>query len=132
MTDTRKYIDEQFEKFFEFETPDQSTVASVSCKLFAEYCIQQLLAVIELQRQALQFYADGGHWDYNDTLTKETYLNDKGERATEALAIKPEDVELVESGYLDEFDNFEKSLKPWMQEEPNVTWQPVYTIKTKD
>lgn len=50
----------------------------------------------------------------------------------DAVELQPADVDLVESGYLDEFDNFEKSLKPWMQEEPNVNWQPVYTIKTKE
>ena len=60
------------------------------------------LAANQVMREALKFYADGGHWDYNDRLTNEVYLNDKGERATEALAIKPEDVELVEVGKVKE------------------------------
>lgn len=29
-------------------------------------------------------------------------------------------------GYVDEFGNFEKSLQQWMQDEPNVAWNPVY------
>jgi len=30
-------------------------------------------------------------------------------------------------GYVDEYDNFENSLKQWMIEEPNTTWKPVYS-----
>ena len=30
-------------------------------------------------------------------------------------------------GYVDEFGNFEFTMQMWMEEEPNVTWTPVYT-----
>ena len=34
---TEVNVDEEFNKFFEFDTDDKSTVTSVSCKLFAEH-----------------------------------------------------------------------------------------------
>jgi len=30
-------------------------------------------------------------------------------------------------GYVDEFGNFEFTMQMWMEEEPNVTWTPLYT-----
>jgi hypothetical protein len=40
----------------------------------------------------------------------------------EALAETQEPI-----GYVDEFGNFEFTMQMWMEEEPNVTWTPVYT-----
>ena len=33
----RKFIEDEFDKFFEFDTNDKSIVLSVSCRLFAEH-----------------------------------------------------------------------------------------------
>lgn len=95
MTDTRKYIDEQFDKFFEFDTHDKSTVTSTSCKLFAEHLIADLLAVIGRKDAALKFYADGAHIRH---LSNGECVFEYGDTAQEALAITADGVELVEVG----------------------------------
>lgn len=43
----RKFIEDEFDKFFEFDTDDKSIVLSVSCRLFAEHIAQ--LAATPLQ-----------------------------------------------------------------------------------
>ena len=100
MTDTRKYIEEQFDKFFEFDTDDKSTVTSTSCKLFAEHLIADLLAVIELQRQALQSAVDCGMVPISSAKeggaarhSQQVIIADK---IRETLAITDDGVELVE------------------------------------
>jgi hypothetical protein len=35
-------------------------------------------------------------------------------------------------GYVDEFGNFEFAMQMWMEEEPNVTWTPVYTTPSRE
>lgn len=35
-------IEQEFDKFFEWPTDDKSTVSSVSAKLFAKHCVEQL------------------------------------------------------------------------------------------
>jgi hypothetical protein len=35
-------------------------------------------------------------------------------------------------GYVDEFGNFEFTMQIWMEEEPNVTWTPVYTTPSRE
>lgn len=120
MTDTRKYIEEQFDQFFEFDTDDRSTVTSASCRFFAEHCIEQLLAVIAKKDEAIT-HALREHGGF--TIKGET------ERiCRDALAIKPENVGLVECGVIDQGSMIE--------------WNPgaltylkfrtkLYTIKTK-
>ena len=107
-----------------------------ACQSLNDKRIEQLLAVIAKKDEALQAAVDCGMVPISSAKeggaarhSQQVIIADK---IREALALHPADVEMVESGYLDEFDNFEKSIKPWMQEEPNVTWQPVYTIKTKE
>lgn len=122
MTDTRKYIDEQFDKFFEFDTDDKSTVTSTSCKLFAEHLIADLLAVIELHRQAFQWISENDDSAY--------YVCEK--KAIEALAITPKSVELVEVGELNVVGNeVGTGCIPYIQITNHSSLGKLYTIKQK-
>lgn len=98
MTDTRKYIEEQFDQFFEFDTDDRSTVTSASCRFFAEHCIEQLLAVIAVKDEALKLSAAV----FSGEISDKSGMIKSLELLREALAIKPENVELVEVGKVKE------------------------------
>ena len=120
MTDPRKYIDEQFEKFFEFDAPDQSTVASVSCKLFAEHLITDLLAVIQKHRELIEEAIEFG---------KESPLHD-------ALKISPDNCKLeMVAEYQGMFTTPRgtKEFFGWMlADKPPKPNSKLYTIKTKE
>lgn len=47
----RKFIESEFDKFFEFDTEDKIVVLSVSCRLFAEHIAQ---CVVEQAIQGLE------------------------------------------------------------------------------
>ena len=42
MRESLKRIEEEFKSFFEFPTDDKSSITSVSCKLFAEHCVENI------------------------------------------------------------------------------------------
>ena len=124
MTDTRKYIEEQFDQFFEFDTDDRSTVTSASCRFFAEHCIEQLLAVIAKKDEALV------------ELINNAKLNRwESEDAAEALAMQPADVELVEVGVVDwDYDQGGMATCQYANITQSFKIKPatkLYTIKTK-
>jgi hypothetical protein len=102
-----------------------------ACQSINDNRIQQLLAVIELQRQAL-IAAQNAIDEYDYTGTKE--MSDKyiiAERlCAEAVAIKPQDVELVEVGEAD----FDKPAGTVNLDIYNIDFDGIhklYTIKTK-
>lgn len=113
MTDTRKYIDEQFNKFFKFDTEDRSIVTSTSCKLFAEHLIADLLAVIAKKDEAINGLlnaVENGTWCYetSDCGDDGSYIgnavsldSDEVKNAENALALTADDVELVEVNHVD-------------------------------
>ena len=47
MRDSLKKIEVEFENLFEFPTEDKSSVASTSCKLFAEKCVDNVVKQYE-------------------------------------------------------------------------------------
>jgi hypothetical protein len=137
MTDTRKEFEEWFERQYgkkpipspkNGDKPHTNTYMTMfadgadkgwqACQSLNDKRIQQLLAVIELQREALDWIAD------NDDSSN--YVCEK--RAREALAIKQEDVELVEV-------KVEDHLCAVITEAGGYTkynGPTVYTIKTKE
>ena len=122
MTDTRKELQEWLRICPLNFTPSEHQAAQSSwhaCQAINDKRIQQLLAVIELQREALRkICRDADSRAYAEQI------------ADEALAIKPEDVELVEVGEAD----FDKPAGTVNLDIYNIDFDglhKLYTIKTK-
>jgi len=128
MTDTRK----EFQKWWNIEKknpiPDygqESLTYDIAfhgwqaCQSLNDKRIQQLLAVIDVQREALRkICRDADSRAYAEQI------------ADESLAIKPENVELVEVGSIRHTGTGSIYLGGFIDELKDG--QPVYTIKTKD
>lgn len=127
--------------FFEFDTDDRSAVTSASCRFFAEHCIEQLMAVIKLQRNALQEAVDCGMVPISSAKeggaarhSQQVIVADK---IREALALQPADVELVEVGsfvmHEDKIGNrYPSSQMSYNYDDFEIAdINKLYTIKTK-
>ena len=49
----KQYLEDEFGRFFEFDTEDRSTVTAVSAKLFAEHMAKPIEALVDLQEAKL-------------------------------------------------------------------------------
>lgn len=128
MTDTRK----EFEQFvldnMRTDAPNfinERRFAEKSwqaCQSLYDKRVQRLLAVIAKKDSALR--------ELRASLDPEDFMGGISmlDHIDKALAIKPENVELVEVGYVDQFGNYEHSAEPdqWTHGDT------VYTIKTKE
>lgn len=127
MTDTRK----EFERFMiansiAADDENNGLVIWQSCQSLNDKRIEQLLAVIAKKDEALIKACE-----LIEKFSLQVYNGSDCLKVYDAVELQPSDVELVEVGYIDDFGNFENSLKPWMKDEPNIEWIPTYTIKTK-
>ena len=128
MTDARKYIEEKFDQFFEFDTDDRSAVTSASCRFFAEHCIEQLMAVIAKKDDALIKACE-----LIEKFSLHVYNGSDCLMVYEAVELQPSDVELSDIGYISE-DGAEVFLTKGLQIDAETCGVPVtklYTIKTK-
>ena len=118
MTDTRKYIEEQFDQFFEFDTDDRSTVTSASCRFFAEHCIEQLLAVIAKKDESLIKACE-----LIEKFSLQVYNGSDCLRVYDAVELQPSDVELVDASNISDAE--------WDRYKSTGEGVKFYTIKTK-
>lgn len=128
MTDTRKEFQEWYAKYIfkGSDNYDWNFESWQACQSLNDKRIEQLLAVIAKKDDALIKACE-----IIEKFSLQVYNGSDCLRVYESVELQPADVELVEVGYIDDFGNFENSLKPWMKDEPNIEWIPTYTIKTK-
>lgn len=146
MTDTRKEFEEWFESQYgkkpmpspkNGDEPHTNTYMTMfadgankgwqACQSLNDKRIQQLLAVIEKKDEALKLLLEF------KGMIEERSGDYETNKASEALAIKPGDVELVEVGELNVVGNeVGTGCIPYIQITNHSNLGKLYTIKTKE